>query len=291
MTHASREEPSQSRPKLVLASGSPRRLALLAQIGVDPEAVHARRYRRDAARAANCRGRWRSDLRGEKAAASAAIRVPSASELAACLTFAADTVVCVGRRILPKCETVDEAERVPRLLSGRAHRVYTGLDPDYPTGPRAIGWSRAGSLQAPVARRDRAPISAAGEWRGKAGGYAIQGLAGAFVVKLIGSYSTVVGLPLAETAGASRRRRLFRPSPVARAGLGDGRQRQSPARGTGRRRARRRNPARSAASRSDPAYAPFCSRRCADVDLHRWLKGSYVIPGARAPEGDGGDDE
>ena len=124
-------------------------------------------------------------------------------------------------------------------------------------------------------RLSRAEIDAylaSGEWRGKAGGYAIQGLAGAFVVRLIGSYTNVVGLPLAETAAllagegypllaAGGRNEARRPKRLPPQGL-----------------------ARSAASRATPQYAPFCSRRCADVDLGRWLKGSYVIPGGRAEE-------
>ena len=116
------------------------------------------------------------------------------------LTLAADTVVCVGLRILPKCETLDQAEACLDLLSGRGHRVYTGL-----ALIASAGAARRRLVETRVRfkRLSRGEIEAylaSGEWRGKAGGYAIQGLAGAFVERLVGSYSNVVGLPLAETA-------------------------------------------------------------------------------------------
>jgi septum formation protein len=188
---------SQSRPRLVLASGSPRRLSLLAQIGVDPDSVLPSEVDETPHRGESPR-RLAQRLAAEKAARSAQVasRVP---ELAPCLTLAADTVVCVGRRILPKCEIRHDAERCLRLLSGRAHRVYTGL---------ALESSRGGTRRRLVETRVRfkrlsaqeiEAYLATGEWRGKAGGYAIQGLAGAFVVRLVGSYTNVVGLPLAET--------------------------------------------------------------------------------------------
>ena len=110
-------------------------------------------------------------------------------------------MVCVGRRILPKCEIHDEAEDCLSLLSGRAHRVYTGLTMITPARRPAQppGRDAASASSACRAPRSNAYL-ASGEWRGKAGGYAIQGLAGAFVLRLIGSYTSVVGLPLAETA-------------------------------------------------------------------------------------------
>jgi septum formation protein len=190
--------PTQSRPRLVLASGSPRRLALLAQIGVDPEAVLPAEIDETPRRSESPRA-LAQRLSAEKAAASAGF-VARRVDLAPCLTLAADTVVCVGRRILPKCEILDEAEACLELLSGRAHRVYTGLTLALPDGGAR---HRLVESRLRFKRLSREEINAylgAGEWRGKAGGYAIQGLAGAFVVKLIGSYSNVVGLPLAETA-------------------------------------------------------------------------------------------
>jgi len=190
--------PTQSRPRLALASGSPRRLALLNQIGVDPEAVLPAEIDETPRRGESPRA-LAQRLSAEKAAASAAFAARRV-DLAPCLTLAADTVVCVGRRILPKCEMLDEAEACLELLSGRAHRVYTGLTLALPDGGVR---HRLVETRLRFKRLSREEINAylgSGEWRGKAGGYAIQGLAGAFVVKLISSYSTVVGLPLAETA-------------------------------------------------------------------------------------------
>jgi septum formation protein len=135
----------------------------------------------------------------EKAEASAATARKRA-DLAPCLTLGADTVVCVGRRILPKCETLEEAEACLRLLSGRAHRVYSGLALIAASGAAR---RRVVETRLRFKRLSREELDAylkSGEWRGKAGGYAIQGLAGAFVERLVGSYSNVVGLPLAETA-------------------------------------------------------------------------------------------
>jgi septum formation protein len=185
-------------PRLLLASASPRRLALLAQIGVKPDAILPSEIdetprRGEAPRALAQR------LAMEKAMAAAAAASKSADPASA-LTLAADTVVCVGRRILPKCETLDQAEGCLSLLSGRGHRVYTGL--------ALIAAGRAArrrlvETRLRFKRLSRGEIEAylaSGEWRGKAGGYAIQGLAGAFVQRLVGSYSNVVGLPLAETA-------------------------------------------------------------------------------------------
>src|SRR5476649_2183282 len=113
------------RPRLVLASGSPRRLALLAQMGIDPDAVipadiDETPHRSESPRALAQR------LSSEKAAIASAVALKRA-EIGRCLTLAADTVVCVGRRVLPKCEVSDEAAACLRLLSGRAHRVYTAV--------------------------------------------------------------------------------------------------------------------------------------------------------------------
>jgi len=185
-------------PRLVLGSASPRRLQLLAQIGIEPDAVlpaeidetpHPREAPRELA------GR----LANEKALASAAI-AGARADLGPCLTLGADTVVAVGRRALPKCETRAEAEACLHLLSGRGHRVFTGLA--LVTGKGAVR-RRLVETRLRFKRLSQSEIDAyleSGEWRGKAGGYAIQGLAGAFVQRLVGSYSNVVGLPLAETA-------------------------------------------------------------------------------------------
>jgi septum formation protein len=187
-----------SRPRLVLASGSPRRLALLAQIGVEPDAVIPADIEETPGRNETPRA-LAQRLSAEKAAIASAAAVRR-EEVGPSLVLAADTVVCVGRRILPKCEILDEAEDCLRLLSGRAHRVYTGLTLITPSGGRRQRLVETRVRFKRLSRDELAYYLASGEWRGKAGGYAIQGFAGAFVVRLIGSYSSVVGLPLAETA-------------------------------------------------------------------------------------------
>jgi septum formation protein len=182
----------------VLASGSPRRLALLAQIGVDPDRVLPSEIDETPRRGESPRA-LAQRLAAEKAEASAALAAKG-SDHAACVTLAADTVVAVGRRILPKCEIRDEADTCLRLLSGRAHRVYTGLALATANGKlrRRLVETRVRFKR--LSREEMDAYIETGEWRGKAGGYAIQGFAGAFVVRIVGSYTNVVGLPLAETA-------------------------------------------------------------------------------------------
>jgi septum formation protein len=189
---------SHSGLRLVLGSASPRRLALLAQIGVKPDAVFPAEIDETPRRREEPRG-LAERLASEKALASAAMASQRA-DLSPCLTLAADTVVGVGLRILPKCETRDEAETCLELLSGRGHRVFTGLALVTVSGAvrRRLVETRLRFKRLSVNEVDS--YLASGEWRGKAGGYAIQGLAGAFVERLVGSYSNVVGLPLAETA-------------------------------------------------------------------------------------------
>jgi nucleoside triphosphate pyrophosphatase len=184
--------------RLVLGSASPRRLALLAQIGVKPDAVLPAEIDETPRRREEPRG-LAERLAREKALASAAIASQRA-DLSPCLTLAADTVVGVGLRILPKCETRDDAETCLDLLSGRGHRVFTGLALVTRSGAvrRRLVETRLRFKRLSLNEVDS--YLASGEWRGKAGGYAIQGLAGAFVERLVGSYSNVVGLPLAETA-------------------------------------------------------------------------------------------
>lgn len=180
-----------ARRRLVLASASPRRLALLAQIGIVPDAVipsdiDETPLRDEAPRVHAGR------LAREKAQAVAEVE-PEA------FVLAADTVVACGRRILPKTLDRAEADRCLRLLSGRAHRVYTGL---CLAGDGAFS-CRVVTTKVGIKRLSETEIAAyldSGEWEGKAGGYAIQGLAAAFVREISGSYSSVVGLPLYETA-------------------------------------------------------------------------------------------
>ncbi len=185
------------RVKLVLASGSPRRLALLAQIGLEPDRLMPVSID-ETPRKNELPRNLAKRLAEEKANAAIAL-AKTEPELAGALIVAADTVVSVGRRILPKAETIEAAAGCLRQLSGRAHRVHTGL-----AMVTAKGQIRRRLVETRVrfkrlSREDIDSYLASGEWRGKAGGYAIQGIAGAFVVKLSGSYSNVVGLPLYET--------------------------------------------------------------------------------------------
>ena len=177
-------------PTLVLASASPRRLALLAQIGITPDRVVAADIDETP-----CRDELPRAHAARLARAKAAAMVEPSS-----FVLAADTVVAVGTRILPKTETVEQARRCLALLSGRRHRVVTAvvlLSPDGRRGERlvqsVVGFARLTEQQV-------AAYLASGEWQGKAGGYAVQGRAAAFVRFLSGSYSGVVGLPLFETA-------------------------------------------------------------------------------------------
>jgi septum formation protein len=184
--------------KLVLASASPRRLALLQQIGIEPD--HLLPADLDETPQRNELPRVLAQrLAREKAEASAALAHKDA-QFAGAFVLAADTVVAVGRRILPKCEVSDEAQQCLALLSGRAHRVYTGVALVTPKGAvrQRVVESRLRFKR--LSDSEIAAYISSREWHGKAGGYAIQGLAGAFVVNLIGSYTGVVGLPLYETA-------------------------------------------------------------------------------------------
>jgi septum formation protein len=186
-----------SRPKLVLASASPRRFALLQQIGLEPDALLPADID-ETAKKGELPRTLAQRLADEKAAVSARV-AKTRPELSGAYVLAADTVVCVGRRILPKCEILDEADQCLRLLSGRAHRVYTGLCLVTPNGNERHKLVETRVRFKRLSRQEIEAYLASGEWRGKAGGYAIQGLAGAFALKLAGSYSSVVGLPLYET--------------------------------------------------------------------------------------------
>lgn len=186
-----------ARPKLVLASGSPRRLALLAQAGIEPDALLPADIDETPERGELPR-RLALRLAREKLDAADARRRMLGEHDGAFL-LAADTVVAVGRRILPKPEVAEEAAECLRLLSGRAHRVYTGIALMTPKGGIRTRLVETRVRFKRLSREEMDAYLAAREWEGKAGGYAIQGLAGVFVVKLVGSYTNVVGLPLAET--------------------------------------------------------------------------------------------
>ncbi len=185
------------RPKLVLASASPRRLALLQQIGIEPDELVPADLDETPNRSELPR-RLAARLAAEKARAAAKI-VAKRPEIAGAYVIAADTVVALGRRILPKCELMEEAGTCLRLLSGRSHRVYSGVTLITPKGAERHRLVETRVRFKRLSGDEIEAYLASGEWRGKAGGYAVQGLAGSFVVKLIGSYTNVVGLPLYET--------------------------------------------------------------------------------------------
>ena len=178
------------KPRLILASASPRRLALLAQIGVVPDGV---------APAEIDETPQKDELPRPLAERLARAKAQAVARPGA-LVLAADTVVACGRRVLPKAEDAAQARACLELLSGRRHHVLTCVVLVAPDGRRT---ERVADSVVGFARLTRAQIDAyidGGEWHGKAGGYAIQGHAAAFVRFLSGSYSNVVGLPLFETA-------------------------------------------------------------------------------------------
>jgi len=185
------------RPKFVLASGSPRRLALLNQAGIEPDALKPADLDETPKRGELPRA---CATRLARLKAEAALDAVKRDDLLkGAFILSADTVVAVGRRILPKAELLDEAAQCLRLLSGRNHRVYTAL---CLVTPREAFRQRLVETRLRFRRLSREDIDAylaSGEWRGKAGGYAIQGIAGTFAVKFVGSYTNVVGLPLYET--------------------------------------------------------------------------------------------
>jgi septum formation protein len=187
---------TEERVKLVLASASPRRLGLLEQAGLvadllNPVDIDETAGRRETPRALSLR------LAADKA--KAAQTAPLVQALAGqVFILAADTVVAVGRRIIPKPASIEEATTALELLSGRSHRVYTSI---CLITPKGASRTRVVDTKVRFKRLTREDIECylmSDEWRGKAGGYAIQGRAEAFVRSLNGSYSGVVGLPLYE---------------------------------------------------------------------------------------------
>lgn len=184
------------RPSLVLGSASPRRRELLAQIGVTPDQVDPADID-ESTQDGELPRRYAERLAASKAAAVAE-RWAGRDVLILC----ADTVVAAGRRILDKPADERAARASLQLLSGRRHRVATAVAVLRVADQRL--WLRLVETQVRFKRLSEPEIAAylaSGEWRGKAGGYAIQGLAGAFAPAINGSYSNVVGLPLTETAG------------------------------------------------------------------------------------------
>lgn len=188
-----------SRPELILASASPRRLALLNQIGIEPE--HLVPAHIDETPEKNELPRKLATRLADGKAIAAQHKARASGIAGNALVLAADTVVAVGRRILPKAETMEEASACLHLLSGRSHRVYTAVTMLSVSGAARRRLVETRLRFKRLSTREIESYLASAEWRDKAGGYAIQGIAGAFVVKLVGSYSAVVGLPLNETVG------------------------------------------------------------------------------------------
>lgn len=183
--------------KLVLASASPRRLQLLERVGLKPDLLNPSDidelpHKRETPRALSIR------LAREKA--ERALEMPLVRQLGAnAFVLAADTVVGLGRRVLPKAETTDQALDCLSLLSGRSHWVYSTVCLIAPGNRVSTRCVETKVRFKRLSREDVDSYIASGEWRGKAGGYAIQGRAEAFVRMLTGSYSGVMGLPLYET--------------------------------------------------------------------------------------------
>ncbi len=184
------------RPKLVLASASPRRLALLAQVGIEPDALRPTTI--DETPSKGEAPRTLAIRLARSKAEAARDQIANDKELADAYILAADTVVSVGRRILKKPQFVEEAVASLQLLSGRSHRVTTSIHlitPDDRARRKVVETRvRFKRLSGP----EIDSYVASREWRDKAGGYAIQGLAGSFTQKLVGSYTNVVGLPVTE---------------------------------------------------------------------------------------------
>ena len=185
------------RQKLILASGSPRRLDLLKQAGIEPARLMPMDLDETPAKSEHPRSLARRLSADKAKAAYAEIRKDLTWKDSHIL--AADTVVAVGRRILPKAEYIEEASSALQLLSGRSHWVFTGVCLITPDGKLRQKIVETKVRFKRLSGYDIECYLASGQWRGKAGAYAIQGIAGTFVQKLVGSYTNVVGLPLFET--------------------------------------------------------------------------------------------
>lgn len=187
---------SERKPKLVLASASPRRMTLLAQVGIEPDSV-----RPSSIDETPKKGEMPRSLAMRLARAKAEETrnlIANDRDIADSYILAADTVVAVGRRILGKPQFIEEAVASLQLLSGRNHRVLTAICLITPEDKLRIKVVDTRVRFRRLSKEDIDAYVASREWRGKAGGYAIQGLASCFVQKLGGSYTNVVGLPLTE---------------------------------------------------------------------------------------------
>lgn len=177
-----------ARPRLVLASASPRRLDLLAQIGLKPDLVDPADLD-ETPRKAELPAIYARRIATAKLDAVAG-RHPDA------FVIAADTVVAVGRRVLPKAETEAEARDCLELMSGRRHRVLTALGVAAPDGRKSVRLVTSEVIFKRLSGPEISMYLACGEWRGKAGGYALQGRAAALIRWMSGSPSGIIGLPL-----------------------------------------------------------------------------------------------
>ncbi len=188
---------SDARAKLVLASGSPRRLALLEQVGVTPDLLSPSAVDETPKLTEMPRSLVKrlARAKAQKAAESHQVTALDASPY----ILAAATVVAIGRRIMGKPDTIEEAAIYLKKLSGRSHRVFTSICLVTPGGGYRQKTVETRVRFKRLTKQDLEGYLASGERRDKAGGYAIQGRAEAFVQKLTGSYSNVVGLPLHET--------------------------------------------------------------------------------------------
>ncbi len=177
--------------KLILASASPRRLDLLRQIGIEPDQVDPAEID-ETPQKAEPPAKHAARLALEKAQVVSG-RHPGA------FILAADTVVACGTRILPKAEDEASARRCLELISGRRHRVFGGIALITPDGRALSRLAESTVIFKRLSTAEIAAYLASGEWRGKAGGYAIQGKAAAYIRFISGSYSNIVGLSLHDT--------------------------------------------------------------------------------------------
>ena len=187
---------SEMRPRLVLASASPRRLMLLSQVGIEPDALRPASIDESARRAEMPRS-YVTRLARAKAEVARDL-IANDKELAEAFVLAGDTVVSAGRSIFGKPKNVEEAQAMLLRLSGRSHRVLTGLCLITPDDRVRLKIVETRVRFKRLSSEDLQSYLASREWRGKAGAYAIQGIGGCFVQKLSGSYTNVVGLPLTE---------------------------------------------------------------------------------------------
>ena len=185
------------RPKLVLASGSPRRLSLLNQAGIEPDALRPADVDETPKRGELPRACANRLARAKADAALKSVQLDD--ELRGSFILAADTVVAVGRRILPKVEDEATLRACMKLLSGRRHRVLTGVALAVPGNGIRERLVETTIAMKRLSDEEIDHYAGHGEWRGKAGGYALQGYGEVYVRHIGGSYSNVVGLPLAET--------------------------------------------------------------------------------------------